>query len=73
MKEYLEEGWKFSEFLNWIPVAARDEFLEVVGEDNIVILDQELKDNKRWRAKMLISPNGVEILNLFFMPTVGSA
>ena len=73
-KKYLAAGWKMSEFMQWIPYQARDEFLTVVGEDNYVILTQhEAPKERLWRARLLISPEGVEILNLFFVPPAGHA
>jgi len=72
LEPYLAQGWKLSEFLNWISEEEKSNFLKIVGQDNIFILDEKSFSN-RWKAKLLISPEGIQILNLFFMPCAGSA
>jgi hypothetical protein len=73
-RSYLAKGWKLSEFTVFIPFEARDEFLEVVGNKNYAILSQqEVPEKRLWRAKLLISPEGIEILNLFLVPPAGNA
>lgn len=70
---YLKQGWRLSEFMNWIPVEAKEELLGMVGENNYVILSEQHTPQKNmWKAQFLISPTGVEILNLYFIPAAGN-
>lgn len=74
VNSYVRNGWQLSEFTHWISQEDRQNFLKIVGHDNIVILDQEESPAIRgWRAKMLISPPGIKILDLLFMPVAGNA
>ena len=74
LDNYLSEGWQLSEFINWITYEGKESFIDMIGEKNIVIIDQKEKphDNK-WKGKLLISPIGIERLNLLFIPAAGTA
>lgn len=74
IETYLLKGWKLSEFTNWISYKEKDDFLYLLGPDNLILLDEaDSKFQKKWKAKMLISPIGMDILNLYFMPPLGNA
>ena len=68
----IEQGWKFSEFFQWVTLTDREQFITMLGEDNLLILDEKYSKNK-WKGKLLISPTGLQILNLFMMPVMGTA
>ena len=71
---YISQGWKLSEFSQWISCKEKEDFFQLLGTENFILLDEkESKPHKKWKAKLLISPTGIEILNLYFMPVAGHA
>lgn len=74
IEKYMNDGWKLSEFVNWISEVEKDHFFSMIGNGNVIVLNEENHPSKRkWKARMLISPGGLQILNLYFLPAVGSA
>lgn len=74
IEDYISKGWQLSEFSHWVSYKEKENFIHLLGPDNLVILDEmDSKFQKKWKAKMLISPNGLSILNLYFMPVAGFA
>lgn len=71
---YIQDGWRLSEFTDWISNKEKDQFFQMLGNDNIIVISQlESKPHKKWKAKLLISPQGIQILNLYFLPVAGNA
>ena len=74
IESYLSQGWKLSEFTHWITYKEKENFLSILGKEHFILLEElDVKVKKKWKAKMLISPVGVQILNLYFMPAYGHA
>jgi hypothetical protein len=74
IESYISKGWKLSEFSNWLSYQEKENFFTLLGTENFILLDQvESKPHKKWKAKLLISPVGLEKLTLFYMPVAGSA
>ena len=74
IEPYIQQGWQFSEFATWIPIEEKENFLEMIGQENVLVLDQTLHPyRKKWKGRMLISPLGIQILNLLFIPPAGHA
>jgi hypothetical protein len=61
--EYIEKGWKLSEFLHWVTLEDKKNFFKLLGNENFIVLD-EVTQNKKWKAKLLISPIGLEKLEV---------
>ena len=70
-RAYIDNGWKFSELMSWIPNASKDYLLDMLGESNFVLLEQDTSCSNLWKGKFLISPEGLTKLTLYFMPVEG--
>lgn len=71
VEDYLSKGWQLSEFSNWISHKEKKNFLTVLGSKNLILLE-EMDAKNKWKARMLISPEGMSILTLYFMPVSGT-
>ena len=63
MKTYKADGWQYRDF-NWITELVYNEFVEIVGKENIVMLagSSRIDQNgeKIVRGQFLVSPEGVK-------------
>lgn len=69
----IAEGWQVSDLINWVPFHMRETILSVIGTEGVVLEEDSIPHNGLWKAKILISPEGIKNLALFFMPAAGSA